>query len=420
MRRRPHPAFLILGSVLILLASWTLPVEAQDPVVRAVLFYSPSCPHCHKVISEDLPPLLEKYGEQFQIVGVDTTQPGGQTLYQAAIQRFSIPEERRGVPTLIVGDVVLVGSLEIPQQLPDLIEQYLAQGGVDWPDIPGLAEALAAAQPAPTAAAAPPTTTASPTSLAATSTPARPTPSAASPPPSSAAPQATAPPASPTSTPHTLTPTPAKAVLTVTEGNLPGWRAKLARDPAGNALAIVALVEMVLVVGYVPVTWRRPAGRPAAWQSWAIPFLSMVGLGVAGYLAYVETQQVAAVCGPVGDCNTVQQSEYARLFGLIPIGVLGLVGYAAILTVWIVARYGHGQLAGLASLALLAMTFFGTLFSIYLTFLEPFVIGATCAWCLTSAVVMTMLLALTVTPGKRAISNLLHGRMQQTALRDAP
>ena len=34
----------------------------------------------------------------------------------------------------------------------------------------------------------------------------------------------------------------------------------------------------------------------------------------------------------------------------------------------------------------------GTLFSIYLTVLEPFVIGATCMWCITSAVLMTLLL----------------------------
>jgi uncharacterized membrane protein len=38
------------------------------------------------------------------------------------------------------------------------------------------------------------------------------------------------------------------------------------------------------------------------------------------------------------------------------------------------------------------MVVFGTLFSVYLTFLEPFVIGATCIWCLSSAVVMTLLL----------------------------
>jgi uncharacterized membrane protein len=420
MGLRPHLALLIVASLLILLGGRALPVEAQDPTVRAVLFYSPSCPHCHKVISEDLPPLLEKYGERLQIVGVDTTQPGGQALYQAAIERFSISEERRGVPTLILGDVVLVGSLEIPQQLPDLIEQYLAQGGVDWPDIPGLVEALTAAQARPTAATVQTTATAPPPSLPATVAPARATPGAASPPVSSPAPQATAPPASPTRMPHTPTPTPARTVLMVTGIGPPGWQANLARDPAGNALAIVALLGMTLVVGYVAITGRRAAGQPAGWQSWAIPFLALLGLGVAGYLAYVETQQVAAVCGPVGDCNTVQQSEYARLFGLIPIGVLGLVGYAAILTVWVVARCGQGQLAALAWLALLAMTLFSTLFSIYLTFLEPFVIGATCAWCLTSAVVMTSLLALTVTPGKRAISTLLHGWPHQRALGDAP
>jgi uncharacterized membrane protein len=420
MGLRPHLALRIVCSVLILLASRALPVQAQETMVGAVLFHSPSCPHCHQVISQDLPPLLDKYGEQLQIVGVDTTQLGGQALYQAAIERYHIPEARRGVPTLIIGDVVLVGSLEIPQQLPGLIEQYLAQGGVDWPDIPGLAEALAAAQATPDATAVPATPTASPTPLPVTITPGRSTPGAASAAVSSPVPPATTPPASPTPMPHTPTPTPANTVLTVTNGGPAGWQARVARDPAGNTLAIVALLGMVLVVGYVPITWRRAADQPAAWQSWAIPFLALLGLGVAGYLAYVETQQVAAICGPVGDCNTVQQSAYARLFGLIPIGVLGMVGYSAILALWGVAHRAGEPLAALAWLALLAMTFFGTLFSIYLTFLEPFVIGATCAWCLTSAVVMTLLLALTVRPGKWAISNHLDDWPHQRVLGDAP
>jgi uncharacterized membrane protein len=348
-----------------------------------------------------LPPLFEKYGERLQVIGVDTTQPGGQDLYQAAIQRYGIPEERRGVPTLIIGDVVLVGSLEIPRQLPDLIEEHLAQEGVEWPDIPGLVEALAATQPTPDATPAQPTPTVTPApTLPATA------------------------PVSPPSSAPALTPTPTRSVLMVTEDDPPDWRAKLARDPAGNALALLTLLGMALVTSYALVTWPRTADgstelaevEPATWQSWAIPFLALLGLGVAGYLAYVETQQVTAVCGPVGDCNTVQQSVYAWLFGLIPIGVLGLVGYAAILVAWGVAHYGNGQLAGLAWMALLVMTLCGTLFSMYLTFLEPFVIGATCAWCLTSAVVMTALLALTATPGKRAISTLFPGRMRRVTL----
>ena len=176
---------------------------------------------------------------------------------------------------------------------------------------------------------------------------------------------------------------------------------------------MVTLLGMMLVTAYVLVARRHTADKPAAWLPRTIPLLALFGLGVAGYLAYVETQRVAAVCGPLGDCNTVQQSSYAWLLGLIPIGVLGLVGYAAILIAWAVGHYGRGQLAWLA---LLVMTLFGTLFSMYLTFLEPFVIGATCAWCLTSAVVMTALLAVTATPGKQAASTLFPGRVRHATL----
>lgn len=131
-----------------------------------------------------------------------------------------------------------------------------------------------------------------------------------------------------------------------------------------------------------------------------MPLLSIIGLVVAGYLAYVETQQVQAVCGPVGDCNAVQQSEYALLFSLIPIGVVGILGYLAILAAWTVHQFGRGRIAQWAGLALWVMAACGVLFSIYLTFLEPFVIGATCAWCLTSAVIMTLLLLITTRAGR--------------------
>jgi len=43
----------------------TTSAQAQTtPVVHAVLFYSPTCPHCHLVINDTLLPLLEKYGDQ--------------------------------------------------------------------------------------------------------------------------------------------------------------------------------------------------------------------------------------------------------------------------------------------------------------------------------------------------------------------
>jgi uncharacterized membrane protein len=109
-----------------------------------------------------------------------------------------------------------------------------------------------------------------------------------------------------------------------------------------------------------------------------IPALCIIGLGVAGYLAYVEAAQTTAVCGPVGDCNTVQQSEYARLFGVIPIGILGMVGYVTILLSWLLGRIQAEICAVPSALLTFSLSTFGILFSIYLTFLEPFVIGATC------------------------------------------
>ena len=63
---------------------------------------------------------------------------------------------------LIVSDVILVGSLEIPQQFPVLVEKYLASGGTDWPDIPGLSSIVPTSPPTAVPTLAPPPQTAAP------------------------------------------------------------------------------------------------------------------------------------------------------------------------------------------------------------------------------------------------------------------
>jgi uncharacterized membrane protein len=186
---------------------------------------------------------------------------------------------------------------------------------------------------------------------------------------------------------------------------------RIRADPRGNGLAILVLLGMLVVVGRSLTVLRRPiAGAPSARFDWLTPVLALAGLGVAAYLAHVEVNQVEAMCGPVGDCNTVQSSPYAKLFGVLPIGVLGVLGFVVILLVWGVRRWTSGQPAAYASVALLALTGFGTAFSIYLTFLEPFVIGATCLWCLSSAVIMTTLYVLALRPGRVALAELRRRR----------
>ena len=77
---------------------------------------------------------------------------------------------------------------------------------------------------------------------------------------------------------------------------------------------------------------------------------------------------------------------------MIPIGGFGLFGYAMLALAWLVWLVGKDETKKFAALAFLAMSVFGVIFSIYLTFLEPFVIGASCAWCLSSALIMMILL----------------------------
>ncbi len=356
------------------------PLQAEPPAaVRAVLFYSPYCGHCHYVMTETLPPLIEQYGDQLQIFAVDVTSESGQPLFQSAMLYFDL--ESTGVPFLVVGDQYLVGSRDIPEQFPGLIAYHLEKGGVDWPAIPGLAEALALSVPATVQADPAP---------ASDSPEVQPTPEVTTPAPAVQEPAVVAP-APPVNWEQTR--------LTLRE--------RLARDPAGNTLATVVLIGMLVALGVSGFRFcRLPGEALSGWGAWAVLALCLVGLGVAGYLTFVETTHTQAVCGPVGDCNTVQQSEYARLFGILPVGVLGLAGYLAILVAWFVHRFAAGRSADYAALAMLGMTAFGTLFSVYLTFLEPFVIGATCAWCLASAVIMTALMLFLLPSGRLAYTRL--------------
>jgi uncharacterized membrane protein len=181
-----------------------------------------------------------------------------------------------------------------------------------------------------------------------------------------------------------------------------------ARQPATNGiwLAWIIMVGMILALVFVVVALVRAfqgkvLPEPKGWVDWTIPVLSLIGLGVAIYLTYVEGSQAQAICGPIGDCNAVQSSKYAMIFDLIPVGLFGAFGYIAILAAWLWRRKRKDALAQIAGPAIFGMTAFGVLYSIYLTYLEIFVIHAVCIWCLSSAVIITLLLLLSLPAASR-------------------
>jgi len=183
--------------------------------------------------------------------------------------------------------------------------------------------------------------------------------------------------------------------MSLTLSHLP---ADVAAQNNGFALALVIMGFMgaALIYSLIAFGLGKTLFIPA-WADWLIPIIIVIGIGVAGYLSYVETQSVDAICGPVGDCNTVQQSRFARLFDVLPVGVFGLFGYLGLIAAWLVRRF-LPMLEKPAAISFWGMAFFAVIFSLYLTYLEPFVIKAVCIWCLTSAVIATLLLLLGTPP----------------------
>lgn len=120
----------------------------------------------------------------------------------------------------------------------------------------------------------------------------------------------------------------------------------------------------------------------------ALLALATLGLLISAYLTWTHFAGLAPVCtGDGAGCETVQASRYAEVLG-VPVALLGLISYAGLILS--AALWGEvGIYLGFL------ISLIGTLFSIYLTYLEVFVIDALCKWCLASAGVMVLALICT-------------------------
>lgn len=132
------------------------------------------------------------------------------------------------------------------------------------------------------------------------------------------------------------------------------------------------------------------------WRLWTILLLALCGVGVSGYLTYSKFANTELFClGEGNPCEVVQTSVYAQI-GPIPVALVGLGGYLLFALVTALQLRTSGErrraLAGLNfGLALGAF-----LYSLYLSYLQRFVIGALCTWCVVSALLVTLIFALTV------------------------
>jgi uncharacterized membrane protein len=117
--------------------------------------------------------------------------------------------------------------------------------------------------------------------------------------------------------------------------------------------------------------------------------ITLIGLGVASYLTYVHYAGIKPACTAGESCTKVQTSVYSDLAG-VPVALIGLIGYVAIMASLLAPENETTRFATVA------LTVIGFGFSAYLTYRELFSIHAICEWCVSSAVIMTVLMCLSI------------------------
>ena len=108
---------------------------------------------------------------------------------------------------------------------------------------------------------------------------------------------------------------------------------------------------------------------------------AFVGTLVSAYLTWVHYSGNLALCIGVGGCEAVQTSRFSML-GPVPVALVGLAGFVAILAIAI----PHARGAAWSLTPLFGLSLAATLYVAYLTYVEVFMLGAICPWCVAVAV----------------------------------
>jgi uncharacterized membrane protein len=126
-----------------------------------------------------------------------------------------------------------------------------------------------------------------------------------------------------------------------------------------------------------------------------LALLAVVGICLALYLTLYKVGVIGVLSCSIGSCETVNTSKWSMLLG-IPIAAWGLGAYATLLVLAMVGSGEAHETNVTISRIIVALAGWSVLFSAWLTYQELFVIRAICIWCISSAVLWVVILALSV------------------------
>ncbi|HEY5984503.1 MAG TPA: vitamin K epoxide reductase family protein [Anaerolineales bacterium] len=122
--------------------------------------------------------------------------------------------------------------------------------------------------------------------------------------------------------------------------------------------------------------------------------LAALGILVSAYMTVYKVTDNQTMCLGNGGCSVVNSSVYSEVYG-IPVALVGVLGYAAILAS-LFSSGRRGMLGDYAVLITFGLCLAGFLFTVYLIYVEIALIHALCPFCITSQVIMTLLFAISV------------------------
>jgi uncharacterized membrane protein len=122
--------------------------------------------------------------------------------------------------------------------------------------------------------------------------------------------------------------------------------------------------------------------------------LTVIGLAVSIYMLIFKITDNTTMCLGSGDCSVVNASRYSEV-GDIPVAAIGVAGYGAILVLLLLERR-PGFFKENAVLVVFGLSLTGFLFTVYLVYVEIYLINAYCPFCITSQVAMTLIFILSI------------------------
>ena len=143
--------------------------------------------------------------------------------------------------------------------------------------------------------------------------------------------------------------------------------------------------------------YRQPEAMKNPLYNRVLFVLSLAGLLIAGYLWFLHATHGDVPCGGSAGCDKVAQSPYARFPARTGpfVAAYGTLGYIGLTLLSFLRTLGGGPARDRFLLRLIVLgAGIGTVFSLYLTYLELNVIHAICKWCVASqALIIGILIA---------------------------